>query len=73
MKIFSRWGELVFQTDDPDIMWDGRNMDTKKMVLDGVYYYICDVYEYRLLGLEPRTLKGFIHIYKSLNSNSINN
>ena len=30
LKIFNRWGKLVFQTDNPDINWDGKDMDTKK-------------------------------------------
>ncbi len=63
MKIYNRWGNLVFQTDDPDINWDGKDMNTGKQVADGVYYYICDVYEYRLNGIQPRNISGFIHIY----------
>ncbi|MBI4647986.1 MAG: gliding motility-associated C-terminal domain-containing protein [Bacteroidia bacterium] len=63
MKIFNRWGQLVFMTDNPDINWDGKHIDTHKFVPNGIYYYICDVYEYRLTGIEPRTITGFIHIY----------
>lgn len=62
MQIFDRWGVLVFKTDNPDINWDGKNMYTNKMVTDGVYYYVCDVYEYRLTGIEPRNLVGFIQV-----------
>lgn len=62
MKIYNRWGKLVFQTDNPDIMWDGKDMDSKKRVTDGVYYYICDVYERRLSGIEPRAITGFIQV-----------
>lgn len=63
MKIFNRWGTLVFQTEDPDINWDGTIMDSNKKVSDGVYYYICDVYIYRLFGLDHTTLVGFIHVF----------
>ncbi len=66
MKIYNRWGKLVFRTENPDILWDGRDMDTKKFVTDGVYYYICDVYERRLTGIEPRAITGFIHIFKTI-------
>lgn len=62
MKIYDRWGVLIFETADPDINWDGRYQENNKMVTDGIYYYICDVYEYRLSGLEPRTLVGFIQV-----------
>ncbi len=63
MKIYNRWGNLVFQTEDSDLNWDGKNIQTQQLVSDGVYYYICDVYEYRLTGLESRVISGFIHIY----------
>lgn len=63
MKIFNRWGQLMFETTDPDIMWDGRYQKNNKMVSPGVYYYLCEVYEFRLSGLEPRHLHGFIHVY----------
>lgn len=70
MKIYNRWGNLVFQTDDPDIKWDGRYMENNKELSTGVYYYVCDVYEYRLSGLEVRVLTGFIHIF---DNKTINN
>ena len=62
MKIYNRWGTLVFQTDDPDINWDGRYMANGKLLSAGVYYYICDVYEYRLTGVEMRAITGFIQL-----------
>ena len=62
MQIFNRWGRLVFQTNNPDILWDGTDMETKKRVPDGVYYYICDVYERRITGIEIRNLTGFIYV-----------
>jgi gliding motility-associated-like protein len=65
LKIYGRWGNLVFQTSDPDINWDARHMDSGKKVPSGVYYYVCDVYERRLTGLEPRYLIGFVHILYS--------
>jgi gliding motility-associated-like protein len=64
MQIFNRWGKLVYVTDDPDIMWDGKDMDSQKPCTEGVYYYICDVYEKRLTGIEVRTLTGFIELVR---------
>jgi len=63
MQIFNRWGMLVFETEDPDINWDGRYMKNNELVSSGVYYYICNVYEHRLTGLESRYLTGFIHVF----------
>lgn len=63
MKIFNRWGLLVFETEDPRINWDGKISGTNKLVSPGVYYYICDVYENRLSGLEVTTLTGFVYAF----------
>lgn len=63
MKIFNRYGQLVKETTDPNINWDGKYRDTNSKVPSGVYYYICDVYEPRISGIEIRTLVGFIHLY----------
>ncbi|MBN1598133.1 MAG: gliding motility-associated C-terminal domain-containing protein [Bacteroidales bacterium] len=63
MKIYNRFGKLVFETNDPDIHWDGRNKENDKLVTSGVYYYICDVYEPRITGQIITTLTGFIHVY----------
>ena len=63
MRIFNRWGLEVFFTEDPDINWDGKISDTDQLVASGVYYYICDVYEYRLTGIEAYALTGFIYVY----------
>lgn len=63
MKIFNRWGNLVYETSDPDIMWDGKIMGTNKLASPGVYFYICDVYERRLTGLEVRNLVGFVYLF----------
>ena len=38
-------------------------METGKLVSDGVYYYVCDVYERRLSGLEVRNIAGLIRIF----------
>lgn len=64
-KIFDRWGVLVYQTTDPDIHWNGRNMGTNKLCTDGVYFYVCTVDEIRLQGIVPRQLKGFVHLFGS--------
>lgn len=60
MKIYNRWGELVFETNDPDIEWDGRHKNSNEESADGVYFYVCTVYEIRLQGLVPRILKGHV-------------
>ncbi len=74
LQIFNRWGQVVFETKDPAINWDGKFTKTNELVSPGVYYYVCDVYEQRLSGLESRTLVGFIHIfYEKGASNELQN
>jgi gliding motility-associated-like protein len=63
IRIYDRWGTLVFQTTDPDIHWDGRDMTTNKLCTDGVYYYTATVNEIHLSGIVPRQLKGFVHLF----------
>jgi len=62
MKIFNRWGVMVFETIDPNINWDGKDMHTHQLLPSGVYFYVCDVYEQRLTGIEIRHLNGFIEL-----------
>jgi gliding motility-associated-like protein len=71
MKIFNRYGLLVYETNDPDINWNGKFRNTNNKVPSGVYYYICDVYEPRISGTEIRTLVGFIHVYAEGNAEII--
>ncbi len=68
MTIYNRWGNEVFKTEDPNINWDGKDQASGKPVSDGVYYYICDVYEKRLSGTEVRNISGFIRIFASKDS-----
>ena len=51
MKIFNRWGALVFETNDPMLNWDGTSGLTGKELEEGVYYYVCYVYEVTVTGV----------------------
>jgi gliding motility-associated-like protein len=63
MKIFNRWGVLVFETQDPDINWDGTDLSGKALP-DGSYFYTCEVYEQRVSGIvqRPGLLSGYIYL-----------
>jgi gliding motility-associated-like protein len=65
IKIYNRWGLKIFESTNPDILWDGTNKDTKLNCSDGVYYYICTVNEIGLTGVEPRNLHGFIQLLRN--------
>jgi gliding motility-associated-like protein len=64
LRIFNRWGQLVFTSNDPDIEWPGSYKDTNEQVPDGVYFYTCDVVLKRLAGDEVKQLKGYVHILR---------
>jgi gliding motility-associated-like protein len=65
MTIFNRWGDVVFETKDPDIGWNGKRNNDGQENPEGVYFYVCKVYEARLSGeAEPFVLKGVIHLIR---------
>jgi gliding motility-associated-like protein len=64
LKIYNRWGNLVFETNNPEIKWNGKTKDNL-VCPDGIYYYLCTVNEIRLKGIVSKNLSGFVHIYQS--------
>lgn len=39
LRIFSRWGEVVFETNDPEMAWTGAMKDGQYFSPDGIYFY----------------------------------
>jgi gliding motility-associated-like protein len=67
LKVFNRWGNLVFQTTDPDISWTGTNLSGQPLA-DGVYHYVCKVFESSESGnSDPSLLKGYIQLVSGSN------
>lgn len=64
LVMLDRWGRQVFHTSDPDIRWDGKDETTHSPCSDGVYFYVCDVYEITLEGTVVRTLRGSVTIFR---------
>ena len=64
-KAFNRWGQLVFETTDPGINWDGTNLNGQALA-SGTYYYTCSVFENRFSSTEqaPIILSGFIELLR---------
>ena len=69
MKIYNRWGNVVFETTDPEILWDGREMKSDTMCADGAYYYVIRVNTIRLSGIVPEQFSGAIQLLDGSNSN----
>jgi gliding motility-associated-like protein len=64
MLIFNRWGNLVYETDDPGINWNGKYQGTNADCSDGTYFYTCEVYELTLTGVRPRMIRGSITLMR---------
>jgi gliding motility-associated-like protein len=64
MKIFDRWGLLVFETKDKNVNWDGKNQKTKGDCPEGVYYYSCTVNFFRIHGIISKELHGYVHLLR---------
>jgi gliding motility-associated-like protein len=65
LQVFNRWGQLVFETNDPDINWTGINLNGENLA-EGVYFYTCRVFERRVIGIVPQKdlLRGAIHLIR---------
>ena len=63
-EVFNRWGQKVFETEDPDLNWDGENMNGKELS-EGTYFYTCVVFENRVTGVEVGDiLRGSIQLIR---------
>jgi hypothetical protein len=65
ISVFSKWGEIQFETSDMDSNWI-CNEDTNEDFVPGVYLYM---FQYKLLG-DPsdsiRKAQGIIHIIEEI-------
>ncbi len=70
-KVQDRWGNVVFETQNPDILWDGTDTKTGKNLSEGVYFYTGKYYEETLIGPVEKPLPpnknggGFIHLMRN--------
>lgn len=65
-KVFNRWGNQLFSTNDPNINWTGSD-NNGSQVPDGTYYYTCNVYSFgpgNTGELLIETLSGYIEIIR---------
>jgi len=65
MEVYNRWGQRVFETQDPLLNWDGTNFNGSELA-EGVYFYKVTVFEQRNVTevTETSTLNGTIHLIK---------
>ncbi len=61
-NIYNRWGQLVFQSNDVRLGWNGNIQQTGKPASDGVYYYIINYCDYRNI---QRSADGFLQLLRN--------
>jgi gliding motility-associated-like protein len=61
MIIWNRWGEQVFETNNPNLGWNGRKRNEGEVVQDGVYLYQV---QFRGPRGNPFDFKGFVTLLK---------
>ena len=62
--VYNRWGQKVFETIDPAINWDGKNLQNSDLS-EGTYFYECKVFEKRVSGIiRSEDLTGTIQLIR---------
>ncbi len=64
MKIFNRWGGLVFETTDPEIRWNGKKDNKGENLPESAYFYICVVNESYRDRIKPRVIRGYVQLFR---------
>ena len=59
MSIYNRWGDMIFQTDDPEQAWDGGS--GSHYVPDGVYAWVIKA---RTYGGRNLSIQGSVQIFR---------
>ena len=62
--IFNRWGNILCDTDDPLIQWDGKNKLTKMDCPSGTYFFVTDITFMGETGEETLHLQGSITLVR---------
>ena len=62
--IFNRWGNILWDTEDPLIQWDGKSKLTKLDCPPGTYFYVTDITYQGKTGEEHLRLQGSVTIIK---------
>lgn len=59
MRIYSRWGEKLFETSNNEVGWDGNYLE--KPVQSGIYVYVIDYSDYKDRQYQ---VKGTLHLMR---------
>ena len=62
--IFNRWGNILWDTDNPLIQWDGKSKQTKMDCPPGTYFYVTDITYMSPTGEEKLHFQGSITLIR---------
>ena len=62
--IFNRWGNILCDTDDPLIRWDGKSKQTHMDCPAGTYFFVTDITYQGSAGEEALHLQGSITLVR---------
>jgi len=62
VKLFDRWGKLIWQTDNPKVRWDGKDPSSGTPLMAGNYTYIFTLK--RKNTFEPKVISGTVTLYR---------
>ena len=63
LKVYDRWGKIMFNTNSPGQFWNGRYLNTGSPVKQGMYVYIFELKKWNTF--EPKTITGTVTVYKN--------
>lgn len=63
-KVYNRWGQLVYETTDPEIMWDGTDKDSGNDLSAGTYFYDATIFLNKLEDEPSITKSGTIQLIR---------
>ena len=62
VQIYDRWGQLIWQTDNYNVQWDGYHYKTLKPVKQGMYVYQFVLKKFNTF--KPRQITGTVTLYR---------
>lgn len=64
LRIYNRWGQEVFKTENPDINWNGKDAKNGMDCSDGTYFYTLTIFEQYLNELKNRKSRGTLKLIR---------
>jgi gliding motility-associated-like protein len=61
LRIFTRWGDMVYQTNDIHEWWNGKYRNLKQNAPEAVYVWVVT---YKDINLSPHTLRGHVTLIR---------